>query len=123
MAVGDYAGTYTITQLYDSELGQVALPKEFKLRMQPAENNHYNLSMKLGNSMGGTVVVSESTEVGRDAVSAGPMRSTMMMPPPDIYNVEKAVNKIIPAVEFIYIDGNVVVFEGPKGSMRCTKEA
>lgn len=122
MAVmNNYEGSYKLTQVYDSESGEVPIPKEFKVRFRlgPAANR-YQVGFNIGNSMGGTVIVSESAEAGRDAVRVGPVRSTMMMPAADDYAVEKAITKTLPDMEFIRLEGSgdLLVMEGPKGTMR-----
>jgi len=122
----NYEGTYRLTKLYDSEAGEITLPRpNFQVRFVPAAgDNQYQLNIKLGNSLGGTATVSESSEAGRDAFSVGPMRSTRMMAPPEINAVERAVLKIVPGMETIYFDasaGDVLVLEGPTGSMQCQK--
>jgi len=125
MAVNsNYEGSYKLTQLYDSETGEVPIPKEFVVRFRPGPAaNRYQVGFKIGNSMGGTVIVSESSEDSRDAVKVGPVRSTMMMPAADVYEVEKALTKMLPDMEFIRLENSddLLVMEGPKGSMRCAR--
>jgi len=130
MAVNsNYEGVYRLTHLYDSATGEVALPaeKEFKLRLQHGSDAHtYSLGIIIGNSLGGSVTITDSTEEGRDAFSAGPMRSTMMMPPENLWTIEKALKHVLPAAEFIHLEGGdnedqLLIVEGPSGSMRCTR--
>ena len=125
MAVNsNYEGLYKLTSLYDSETGEVALPeKEITVRFQPGNDHQYALGIKVGNSMGSTVTLSDSSEPDRDAVSVGPVRSTMMMPPQDQYAVEKVLSRILPAMEFLHLEnGNdLLVMDGSKGSMRCSR--
>ena len=125
MAVNsNYEGLYKLTSLYDSETGEVALPeKEITVRFQPGNDHQYALGIKVGNSMGSTVTVSDSSEPDRDAVSVGPVRSTMMMPPQEQFAVEKVLSRILPAMEFLHLEnGNdLLVMDGSKGSMRCSR--
>ena len=125
MAVNsNYEGLYKLTSLYDTETGEVALPeKEITVRFQPGNDHQYALGIKVGNSMGSTVTLSDSSEPDRDAVSVGPVRSTMMMPPQDQFAVEKVLSRILPAMEFLHLEnGNdLLVMEGSKGSMRCSR--
>ena len=123
----NYAGAYKLSQLFDGVAPnrlEVVLPSaDFAVQLQAdSEVDQYRLTIKLGNNMGGVVKVSQSSVDGRDAFSMdGPMFSTRMMPPPELFAVERAVSKIVPAMEQIYFDNDELVLEGPKGSMRCTK--
>ena len=127
MAVNsNYEGLYKLTSLYDTETGEVALPEnEITVRFQPGLDHQYAIGIKVGNSMGSTITVSDSSEPDRDAVSVGPVRSTMMMPPQEQYAVEKALSKILPAMEFLHLErgDDMLVMEGSKGSMQCLRSS
>jgi len=128
MAVNNYEGLYRLSQLFDDQMGEMSLPdKEFKVKMdldaKAAVPNIYNMGLILGNSMGALVTVSDSNEDDKDAVKIGPLRSTMMMPPEDVFKIEMALRDILPASTFIHLEQNddMLVIEGPKGKMHCTR--
>jgi hypothetical protein len=128
MAVNNYEGLYRLSQLFDDEMGEIPLPdKEFKVKMEPDAKagvpNSYNMGLLLGNSMGGSVIVSESDVDGKDAVKIGSLRSTMMMPPEDVFTIEMALRDTLPASTLIHLERNdeLLVIEGPKGKMICTR--
>ena len=124
----NYEGLYQLTNLYDSETGQVTLPERvITVRFQPGQpgTHEYAVGIKVGNSMGCTATVSESSEEDRDAVSMGPVRSTMIMPPPEQYAVEKALSKMLPKMEYIHLEeaDERLVLEGSGGTMQCVRSS
>jgi hypothetical protein len=126
MAMTNYSGTYKITQLMDATSGEVPLKRErFKVTLQPSdlEENSYSLSMVIGNSMGGYLTVVSGAGDNQDSVSIGPIRSTRMMPSEDVYRVEVALQNIVPAANSIALSSDgLLVLDGPKGSLTCTRE-
>ena len=85
----------------------------------------WRVGMKVGNSMGCTV-----TE--RDGVfSAGPVRSTMMMPPPELQAVETSFTQLLSGITSLARDGDSLVvaavdrverFSVAPGSTPATKD-
>ena len=130
----NYDGVYKISTLLQGEAPnrqEVSLPSpDFVVRFQAKNetaSQQYRLMIKLGNRLMGDATISESPLLagGRDVFALdGPMVSTRMMPPPEIYAVEQAVLRVLPAFERIYFDkDDKLVLQGPTGLMRCTKSS
>jgi heat shock protein HslJ len=47
----------------------------------------------------------------------GPMRSTMMMPPQELYALENKLNKMFPAVTLLDLEEGKLAFKGSEGSI------
>ena len=134
-----YDGVYQIARLWEGAAPnrqEVVLPLEESLlvRFHATNNNEtdyyyqpYRIVFNLGNRLMGDASISESPLLagGRDAFALdGPMVSTRMMPPPEIYAVEQVVLRVVPAFERIYFDkDDKLVLQGPTGLMRCTKSS
>lgn len=126
----NFDGVYKIYKLLEGEAPnrqEISLPSpDFVVRLQAKNetaSQQYRLMIKLGNRLAGDATISESAIAGRDAFALdGPMVSTRMMPPPEIYAVEQVVLRIVPEIELIYFDkDDKLVLQGPTGLMRCTK--
>jgi hypothetical protein len=127
MAVSNYEGVYSLTKVLDANMGEIPIPSgDFKVRMQAGKvANQYDMGVKLGNMMGSSVTVTDSDVSNKDAVTISGMRSTMMMPPENIFKVEVALSDILPAANLIHLEDNdnLLVIEGPKGTVQCTRNA
>lgn len=124
MAVSNYEGEYRLIKVIDTEMGDIPVPKgEFKIQMQPGKiANQYDMSIKLGNSLGTSVTVSDyADDAKKDAVTIGGVRSTMMMPPENIFRVEVALTNMLPAATLIFLENDLLAIEGPKGTIMCTR--
>jgi META domain len=127
MAVQNYEGMYRLTKVFDEKMGEIPIPEgDFVLRMDPSKPdvNQYNLGIKLGNSMGTSAIVSEldNESSSEDAISISGVRSTMMMPPPEIFKVETAMSDLLPAVTTIALVDDVLTLKGSKGIIQATRK-
>jgi hypothetical protein len=128
----NYEGVYRLTKVLDANMEEVPVPNgDFTVRMQPgAQANQYNVNIKLGNLMGASATVSDLTtsdgtvdNVQKDAIAISGVRSTMMMPFKELYKVEMALSTILPAAKLIHLEteDTLLVIEGPKGTIQCTR--
>jgi META domain len=126
MALRNYEGLYQLTKVIDDIVGEIPLPDgEYTIRIVPAKGvvNQYDISIKLGNSMGASAVVSDSDNGSlEDAVSISGVRSTMMMPPPELFKVEVAISDVLPAATSIDLEGNLLLIKGSKGSLQASRK-
>lgn len=127
MAVQNYEGLYFLTKVFDEKLGEIPIPAgDFILRMDPSKTdvNQYNLGIKLGNSMGASAKVSELDDESssEDAITIGGVRSTMMMPPPEIFRVETAMSDLLPAATTIALESDVLTLKSSKGIIQATRK-
>ena len=59
-------------------------------------------------------VIKAESEAEHDSVQVGPIMSTMMMPPEDIFKLEQFMSKELPKMTKIYLadDDNKLILEG-----------
>ena len=122
-----YGGTYRFTKIYDNTVGEVPIPNDgiYTIQMRPSSSivNQYDIGIKVGNSMGGSATITPSGNHGiEDQISIGGLRSTMMMPPPDLYRIEVALSDLLPSSTTIQIDDDVLTINGTKGSVQAARQ-
>jgi hypothetical protein len=127
-----YEGTYRLYKVIDTaaENGECTLPLgDFRVQIKRNEND-YDLHIKIGNSLNGQMTIVPRTSSSgphsgaHDAVSIRRISSTRMMPPEPLYRLERALLDILPEVEDIYWnDVGQLVWEGPRGSVLCTRDS
>lgn len=113
-------GKYLLQSLYDDHGAALSIPDgAFTLSIEhdANEKGRYNFGLKIGNNMGGSMTVDDE-----GGVKIGPMRSTMMMPPPAIYALETELNKIMPALTTVALEGQKLTLDGSKGKGIFEKE-
>lgn len=117
--ITNYQGTYKITAVFENS-ASVPIPTNynnddnmFRITIDRIELNIYNFHMKIGNSMGTTMTVllgKSTTKATMNDVQFGPIRSTKMMPSPDVYQVEVAMKHMldnqVAAIRFMEDDRN-----------------
>jgi hypothetical protein len=107
-----YSGDYELVAAYDDKNVAVNIPSDiFQLQMEAMNENEYRFSLKLGNSLGGSMIVDGNTARISD------MYSTMMMPPPSIFELESAISSILPEVNKVGLDINTLTLEGSQGKV------
>lgn len=131
-----FAGSYKLVSITDADLAPIAIPdgSDFKLTLKPAADfttsGTYDLQLALGNRLGGRLTLTDEDEATPDsgskqAVRIGPIRSTMMMPPPEIFKLEMALSDILPDAQTIELQpgqggsGALLVLQGAKGKLVC----
>jgi hypothetical protein len=119
-----YEGKYLLSEVFDSRDEPVLLPLgRFDLEVSSAgsesDPGRHKFSLHLGNYFGGSFVVDQNDP---KQVKVGPMRSTMMMPPQDVYALENALNKILPACTTIDLQGDKLELRGSEGRAAFRKE-
>ena len=122
-----YGGTYRFTKIYDSTVGEVPIPSDgvYTIQIRPSSSivNQYDIGIKVGNSMGGSATITPSGNHGiEDQISIGGLRSTMMMPPPELYRIEVALSNLLPSSTTIQIDDDVLTINGTKGSVQAARQ-
>jgi heat shock protein HslJ len=89
------------------------------------DQQHYDMGIKVGNSMGGSATVTPSTNQSEDdKIAIGRLRSTMMMPPPELYRVEVTLSDLLPSATNIQIqeDNGLLTIKGPEGMVQATRQ-
>jgi hypothetical protein len=126
IALRKYEGFYQLTKVIDHIVGEIPLPDgEYTVRIEPAKGvvNQYDISIKLGNNMGASAVVFDLDNGSlEDAVSISGVRSTMMMPPHELFKVEVAISDVLPAATSIDLEGNLLLIKGSKGSLQASRK-
>lgn len=120
-----YGGTYRFTKIYDTTVGEVPIPNDgiYTIQMSPSSTivNQYDIGIKVGNSMGGSATITPSANHGvEDQISIGGLRSTMMMPPPELYRIEVALSDLLPSSTTIQMEDDVLTINGTKGCVQAT---
>jgi hypothetical protein len=125
-----YQGEWKLNKaFYGPELGKFPLPDNHNIiasfeEVQDAASSTvvYRFGIKVGNSMGTDITLTgKKFEGGFDEVTIGPIRSTMMMPPPELQPVEfELIGKGLPVVNKMIVttnedDGqkNLLLMQGP----------
>lgn len=126
-----YDGLYRLTKIVDTTIGEVPIPNDgiYTIQMRPSTTgssdiaNQYNIGIKVGNSMGGSATITPTAKnCGEDEVSIGGIRSTMMMPPPELYRIEVALSDLLPSATTIKMEDDVLTIKGTKGSVQATRQ-
>jgi heat shock protein HslJ len=125
-----YEGLYRLTHIVDTTVGEVPIPSDgtYTIQMRPSTTglNQYDIGIKIGNSMGGSATITPSTTTNQDmedAITIGGLRSTMMMPPPELYRIEVALSDLLPSATSIQIENDIVLtIKGSKGSVQATRQ-
>jgi META domain len=117
-------GKYSLSEVFDAKEEPVQLPVgRFDLQVAPVESDgaetesetiRYRYNLKIGNMLGGSFEMTRTTNV---LTKMGPMRSTMMMPPQELYALENKLNKMFPAVTVLDLEEGKLVFKGSEGSI------
>jgi META domain len=117
-------GKYSLSEVFDAKEEPVQLPVgRFDLQVAPVESDgeqtesktiRYRYNLKIGNMLGGSFELIRNTN---ELTKMGPMRSTMMMPPQELYALENKLNKMLPAVTQLDLEESKLVFKGSEGSV------
>ena len=88
---------------------EIPIPGNYTATLLPAGNDNLKLDVNIQvfNSMMTTINFNGATmtESGAIAdVTFDPVKSTMMMPEPDVYKVEMAIGEILPTVDSVFIE-------------------
>jgi META domain len=132
----DVMGDWKIIELYDDQNQPVEIPTPpsddgFVLHLVGTDNtptSTLSLYTKIGNNIGGSVefVDDESTTTDQrtQSIHIGPMRSTMMMPPPELYKLEQFLTKYLASSTTIKLndEGDELVWLGD-GRIVCMNVA
>jgi len=109
-----FCGQYKLAQILDEAGNSIDIPVRedgFTLTIESLSSaSEYRLGLKIGNVLGGSFKVDEN-----QISSFGPIMSTMMMPPPEIYQLERTLNSMLPESQVIQLSDGKLTFEGPKG--------
>lgn len=108
-----YDGVFKLLEAWDENSLAVDIPGDFNLVLQSEDESHYNLSLRIGNSLGARMAV-ETNPSGPDGVDVGPIMSTMKMPPENIFKLEQFMTSALEKATTIQLDQDKshLVFEG-----------
>jgi hypothetical protein len=114
MASTSYTGSYRLTGVYESG-NKINIPDgDFLFKMEETEDpNTFSFGIKIGNSLGSSFTVVPGTH----KISVGMVRSTMMMPPPEIFALEQTLSKILPVVDTISLCDESLILEGDEAKL------
>jgi hypothetical protein len=133
-SAANYTGIYNLVSIYDSlELAAVEIPasNNFQLQLNPAKLDDpddlldpYAVNIEMGNTMWTQMNVTMSVNTDQ-IVGMDPIRSTRLLPSPEVWAVESAVNSILPLCTFIrFLDDEKtqLALDGPAGAMEWTRQ-
>jgi len=114
MAASPFVGKWHLTEIIDEDANSKPLPegKVFEAKIEEDADDTLRVFIKIGNNMRSKVtIVGEGTPESQE-VKMGNVLSTMMMPPPEVFAVEKFWSKTIPTVTKLELDGDKLTFVG-----------
>lgn len=115
MALVDYSGVYTLRDIVDAHSVAAILPRDdFRMQLKKADSDdtRYSFSLKIGNSMSTSLSIAED-----HSVETGFLISSRMMPSPELYKIESLVNDVLPKVNQIHLENQLLTMEGPNGKL------
>uniref|UniRef100_A0A7S2H1Z7 B30.2/SPRY domain-containing protein n=1 Tax=Helicotheca tamesis TaxID=374047 RepID=A0A7S2H1Z7_9STRA len=128
-----FDGDWEIKQCFlGPELGEYNIPEEvlpiLSLMEIPAEAG-FRLSIKVANKMNAKIALTEgekdakkTQDDGFTKITIGPVMSTMMMPPPDVYDFEKYLNESLPIfTKMIVSENGDLIMSGPTAEIICSR--
>jgi hypothetical protein len=121
-----FVGTWKLDQLYDGTDAPVAVPtsKDFILSLTPSGDgsaDHYQLSIQIGNSLSSLVQVTDPT-ASSTAIHIKFVRSTMMMPPQELFTLEMFLTDAFPKMETITLEEPVLTMKGPAAKIVFSRQ-
>ena len=121
MAASPFVGDWDLTQTLDEESHQRALPPEqnFQFHIEEHMEGLLTLSTRLGNTMRTKITLKGGASPESQQVEIGNVLSTMMMPAPEVFEVEKYLSKTLPTITKMEIRDGQLLFEG-KGTVVCS---
>ena len=115
-------GNYQLQLVQDSSMtGKIELPATYEAHIHPMNSDEsgtsqpedkYRFGIKIGNSIGCTLTIDPASKT---ASTAG-CRGTRMMPPPEVYKVESAVNDILTNLKTVEAGEDGLIFKSESGS-------
>jgi hypothetical protein len=121
MALSPFAGTWELSEMLDAESNSKPLPEgRTFVRIEEVNEGQLKIFVKIGNNMRSTITLKGGDSPESQEVSFGGVMSTMMMPAPELYEVEKYLSKTFPTVTKMEIKEDKLVFNGD-GTIICTK--
>eukprot|EP00980_Cylindrotheca_fusiformis_P012189 scaffold2962_cov126-Cylindrotheca_fusiformis.AAC.5 len=116
-----FVGKWHLTELINPKTGTQPLPdKIMAVDIESISETELSLSINVGNNMGSTITLADATATSSE-VRVGPVMSTEMMPPQDLWEVEQFLAKTLETVHKMKVNkDNNLVLEGD-GSIICSK--
>eukprot|EP00523_Entomoneis_sp_CCMP467_P012733 CAMPEP_0168797974 /NCGR_PEP_ID=MMETSP0725-20121227/17629_1 /TAXON_ID=265536 /ORGANISM="Amphiprora sp., Strain CCMP467" /LENGTH=129 /DNA_ID=CAMNT_0008849301 /DNA_START=75 /DNA_END=464 /DNA_ORIENTATION=- len=115
-------GDYKLIKMEDKNGEQIPLPSDFSMHILHDEKmalNQYRIALKIGNTLGGMLTLDAPDDTSKKMpAKIGPLMSTMMMPPPEIFHVEQCASKIVPSMQELSYSGSELIFHGTEGTLR-----
>jgi len=107
-----YAGKYRLSEILDAQANSKELPaKDFEAVIKE-DDEFLRFSVKIGNVMRTKIaLIGESIEESQKVKVSGVL-STMMMPAPDLFEVEKFLSKTLPTVTTMKLEGDKLTLSG-----------
>jgi hypothetical protein len=123
-ALAVYEGKYFLLEVFDGQDEPVQLPiGRFDMQVSRVESeteaDRYRFSLKVGNVLGGGFEVDQADNT---QIKFGPIRSTMMMPPKEVYDLEIKLAKMLPASTSLQTQGDTLEFKGVEGRVAFKKD-
>eukprot|EP00980_Cylindrotheca_fusiformis_P012187 scaffold2962_cov126-Cylindrotheca_fusiformis.AAC.3 len=119
-----FVGEWHLSELVDATTGTLPMPdKVMTVKLQSISDTELSLVMKVGNSMRSKITLAGAGDNSDgEEIKVGPVMSTRMRPPQDLWDVEQFLTKTLETVHKMEInkDDNLVL-EGNGGSIICSK--
>jgi hypothetical protein len=121
-----YLGDWKLEQAFAGpELGQYPIPENLDVLLSFSagrQNSTYDLSVKVGNNMNTSLNITGKSE-GFDTIQVSPdIRSTMMMPPPPVYDMEKFVLQSLPTFhKMIFTPDGLLILTAVAAEFICKR--
>jgi hypothetical protein len=100
MAISPFAGTWELSEMLDADSNILLLPegKTFDVMIEEVEEGQLKIIVKIGNNMRSKITLMGGDSPQSQEVSFGGVMSTMMMPAPELYVVEKFLSNTLPTI-------------------------
>eukprot|EP00538_Stauroneis_constricta_P014224 CAMPEP_0119557628 /NCGR_PEP_ID=MMETSP1352-20130426/9245_1 /TAXON_ID=265584 /ORGANISM="Stauroneis constricta, Strain CCMP1120" /LENGTH=122 /DNA_ID=CAMNT_0007604765 /DNA_START=169 /DNA_END=537 /DNA_ORIENTATION=- len=122
MALPEFVNTWNLESVTTEADGLLDTSmKDFVFTIvESDEDDHLGISFKIGNSMSSRIEVL-STEGNSATVKFSIIRSTRMMPPPELRGVENFFSKNLPQMTTMTVEGDTLTIAG-SGEVVLKKE-
>eukprot|EP00980_Cylindrotheca_fusiformis_P012188 scaffold2962_cov126-Cylindrotheca_fusiformis.AAC.4 len=121
-----FVGEWHLVELIDAKTGNtLPLPNQIMtVKLQSISETELSLGIKVGNSMGSTITLVDTTTATSAEIKVGPVVSTKMMPPQELWDVEQFLTKTLETVNKMEISNQEdnLVLEGDRGSIICSNK-
>jgi hypothetical protein len=122
MAASPFAGEdWTLVETLDKDSNAIAIPQgTFKAKIVETDDSNLRMVMKIGNNMRTQITLKGGDSPESQQVEFGGVMSTMMMPKPDVWALEKYLSKVLPRVTKMDLVDGTLLLTGDMGTVKYT---